>query len=153
MGLLKILAWRVIKALIHLKFPQVRSLTVTDLADCLRQDHPPLLLDARTPAEYRVSHLAEAQLVPDSLDGLQRQLDLQRHRSIVVYCSVGYRSARLVEKLQSMGFDPVFNLEGSIFEWANVGYPVYCDQGVVQQVHPYNSRWGQLLRPDLWSNL
>jgi rhodanese-related sulfurtransferase len=153
MGWLKTLAWAAIKALIHLRFPQVRSLTVTDLADRLRQDSPPLLLDARTPAEYQVSHLPGARLVPDSLDQLRGWPDFQNHRPIVVYCSVGYRSARLVEQLQSMGFDPVFNLEGSIFEWANAGHPVYCGQTVVHQVHPYNSRWGQLLRSDLWSDV
>jgi hypothetical protein len=39
----------------------------------------------------------------------------------------------------------VFNLKGSIFEWANRGNPVVNQHGVTPYVHPYNRRWGQLL--------
>lgn len=164
---LRTVSWQAVKSLIHLKFPQVPSLSVAELADWLQHPDRPLLLDARTPAEYQVSHLPEAQLVPDDLDTLKQWQDLapsaqlegsnrppskhESQRAIVVYCSVGYRSAQLVDKLQKLDFKQVLNLEGSIFEWANSGYPVYRDGTVVQQVHPYNARWGKLLRSELHS--
>jgi rhodanese-related sulfurtransferase len=139
--------WWLVKTLIRLKFPQVQSVSVATLANWLQGDstasQQPLLLDARKPAEYQVSHLPEAQLAPADLSQLQPD-----DRPIVVYCSVGYRSARLAKQLQQMGFQRVFNLEGSIFEWANANYPVYRDSEIVHQVHPYNDRWGKLLRSD-----
>lgn len=154
MTLLRTVRWLIVKALIRLQFPQVRSLTIAALADWLQHPDPPLLLDARTAAEYQVSHLADAQRVPEHIDQLLEQLkqkatpDLTQ-TPIVVYCSVGYRSAKLARTLQTMGFNPVFNLEGSIFEWANAGYPVYRAGTVVRQVHPYNASWGKLLQPEL----
>ena len=66
-------------------------------------------------------------------------------RSIVVYCSVGYRSSILAEKLQDMGFTKVYNLEGSIFKWDNEGRPLVQGKVTVRKVHPYNAHWGNLL--------
>lgn len=137
------LVWQVVKILIRLRFPQVRPLTVAQLADWLQHERP-LLLDARKPAEYQVSHLPGADLAPANLS----ELPQSQHQPIVVYCSVGYRSAKLANRLQQMGFEAVYNLEGSIFEWANMGYPVYRGNEAVQQVHPYNPNWGKLLRSD-----
>lgn len=67
---------------------------------------------------------------------------------IVVYCSVGVRSAQFAEKLQQAGYPNVYNLNGSIFEWANENRPLYQGQQQVTQVHPYNSFWGKLLVPN-----
>ena len=140
------LSWQAIDRLIHLRFPQVPSLTIQELAAWLEQPHPPLLLDARQPAEYQVSHLPNARLLPNNL------AELSGIRSpIVVYCSVGYRSARAVAALQALGLE-AFNLKGSIFAWANAGYPVYRGAQPVAQVHPYNALWGKLLRSELHSD-
>lgn len=142
------MSWQAVKALIRTRFPQVRSLTVAELANWLQQPSPlPLLLDARTAAEYAVSHLPQAQRVPAETELLPFLKTLSP--PIVVYCSVGYRSARLVEHLQAQGLDPVFNLEGSIFAWANAGYSVYRGAEVVPQVHPCQPSWGKLLNPRL----
>lgn len=144
---LRNLSWMVIKTWIRRKFPQVQSLSVSELVNWLNQTTPPLLLDARTAAEYEVSHLPNAVLVSPELPALLHQLQVTPATPIVVYCSVGYRSARVAQQLQEMGYPQVFNLEGSLFEWANSGYLVYQGQQPVDQVHPYNARWGQLLNP------
>lgn len=155
MSLLAKVSWAAVKRLIRLQFPQVKSISPAELATWIEQDTRPILLDVRTPEEYQVSHLPNALLASDDINQLQQEL--QKHlqndngtgKAIVAYCSVGYRSAKLVDQLQKLGYDHVFNLEGSIFAWANHGYPVYCDGQIVNQVHPYNDRWGQLLRSDL----
>lgn len=141
--------WFMVTRLIRFKFPQVKRISPTELANWLNQETDrPILLDVRTAAEYQVSHLAEAQLAPRQSEDLQHRTDWQQ-RPIVLYCSVGYRSARLAAKMQNLGFDQVWNLEGSIFAWANQGYPVYRSDERVYQVHPYNSQWGQLLYSNL----
>lgn len=144
------IAWVAIKQWIRLKFPQVRSVSTAGLAIWLSQAEveSPLLLDARTADEYGVSHLKGAQHVPaQELDSFLQENAATQTSPIVVYCSVGYRSARLAQQLQDRGYRQVFNLEGSLFEWVNNGHPVYQGEQPVQQVHPYNQRWGALLRP------
>jgi rhodanese-related sulfurtransferase len=148
-SLLHTLSWATLKLLIRVRFPQVKSLTVAELAAWLNQSPPPLLLDARSPMEYQVSHLPNAQLAPANLSNWQPTICPTQ--PIVTYCSVGYRSAVLANQLRQHGFQQVWNLEGSIFEWANAGYPVYRQQQQVGQVHPYNALWGNLLRAELRS--
>ncbi len=151
MPLLKDISWAALKRLLQVQFPSVKSLSIAELANWLKQADAPLLLDARTPAEYQVSHLPGAQLATEDWLADAEKLAALDAKPIVVYCSVGYRSAKLAAKLQEQGLEQVFNLEGSIFAWANAGYPVYQGATPVTQVHPYNVVWGKLLNEDLRS--
>ncbi|MDE0348954.1 MAG: rhodanese-like domain-containing protein, partial [Gammaproteobacteria bacterium] len=141
-------AWQAALRLVREDFPDVPQRTTAQLADLLeRQPAGVVLLDARSVAEYEVSHLPGA--VPAS--GLHTALDalagVGPATTVVVYCSVGYRSSQLAERLLEHGRDNVFNLEGSIFRWANEGRPVYRGDERVNQVHPYDDEWGRLLSP------
>jgi rhodanese-related sulfurtransferase len=69
-------------------------------------------------------------------------------RPVVVYCAVGYRSSALAQKLQKAGLTNVFSLDGSIFQWANEGRQLYRGSERVKEVHPYNRKWGRLLKPE-----
>ncbi|MUL38043.1 rhodanese-like domain-containing protein [Gloeocapsopsis dulcis] len=140
------LAFRILKHLIRRKFPTVQWLTTQELAQWQNSQKPqPVLLDARDAAEYQLSHLQQAQRIdpqqPDLSDLTQSQ-----DTPIVVYCSVGYRSAKIATKLAEAGYKHVYNLEGSIFQWINEGRPVFQDSNQTTQVHPYDRRWGQLLK-------
>jgi len=145
--------WESVKAKIRQRFPDVPQLTTAELtawlADPSRQ--PPILLDARAPEEYAVSHLDGARLTPDEGAALAALAGLPRDRPVVVYCSVGWRSSALAEQLLREGFGHVYNLEGSLFEWANQGRPLVRDGRPVRAVHPYDETWGQLLDRDLWA--
>ena len=144
--MIRVISWWLIKLLIRLQFPDVRQLSTAELAIWRSQDKKsqPIVLDARTPEEYRVSHLADARLVPHSLDELDRE-NINYETPIVVYCSVGYRSSRVARCLQSLGYKNVFNLSGSIFEWVNENRPVYHQGKPAIEVHPYNKFWQHLL--------
>jgi rhodanese-related sulfurtransferase len=103
-----------------------------------------LVLDARERSEYDVSHLPNAVFIGyNSFE--KKALDtIQKDRTIVVYCSIGYRSEKIGEKLKKMGYTNVLNLYGSIFEWLNQGYPVVDKNGQpTNKVHTYNKAWSR----------
>ncbi|MFQ5964533.1 MAG: hypothetical protein ACE5KZ_09635 [Candidatus Scalinduaceae bacterium] len=52
-----------------------------------------------------------------------------------------------------MGFTRVYNLEGSIFKWANEGKPLIQGHTTVQKVYPYNAYWGKLLKRKYHSDI
>ena len=112
----------------------------------LAQPNPPLLLDARTPVEFSVSHLRGARFVPFDSIATEQFADLPRTQPVVVYCSVGVRSERLGERLAALGFQNVHNLYGGLFEWVNEGYPVYDATGVTSNIHPYSPVWSPWLK-------
>lgn len=138
--------WSELKNAIRRSYPTVQQMTTKELA--LRLKGPaksrPLLLDVRAEPEFLVSHLPGALWFRGGSE--TSSLALERGRPIVCYCSVGYRSSRVALRLQELGHKDVYNLEGSIFEWANQGRPL---EGKSSKVHPYNELWGQYLKPDL----
>ncbi|HEX4945822.1 MAG TPA: rhodanese-like domain-containing protein [Blastocatellia bacterium] len=137
-----------IKQTVREKFPQVKQLSTADLATWIKDTNrtQPLLLDARTPEEFAVSHLHGARNGEQIAAALK---DYPKDQPIVTYCAVGYRSSVLADKLRQQGFTNVANLEGSIFQWANEGRPLYKGEALVQQVHPFDTKWGQMLKPDV----
>jgi rhodanese-related sulfurtransferase len=137
-------AWMCLKAWIRQQFPQVSHISTEELADWLTSDRPsPILIDVRKPDEYAVSHLPGARHLP-TVAAIQHS-DIPADATLVLYCSVGYRSARRSQQLQQAGYTHVMNLDGSIFEWHNRGYSIVAEQEPVQAVHPYNRWWGLLL--------
>ncbi|MEL6929058.1 MAG: rhodanese-like domain-containing protein [Cyanobacteria bacterium J06600_6] len=142
---IRTVSWWLIKRLISLQFPEIEQLSTADLATWLADTErlQPLLLDARTLEEYQVSHLDDAKLIPEEANNLIETID--RTTPIVVYCSVGYRSSAIARRLKSWGYENVFNLSGSIFQWANENRPVYRQGQTVTEVHPYSKFWQYLL--------
>lgn len=141
------IAWEGVERMIDKDYPAVHAITTDSLHAWLQDETltSPLLLDVRKAEEYAVSHLEGATRVDPNTTDFTFLADQTRETPIVAYCSVGYRSAAIVERLQEAGFTNVYNLKGSIFKWANRGYPVVRDGEIVEEVHPYDRLWGQLL--------
>ena len=142
-----------IKDLVRKRFPEVSQLQTAELAEWLSDTNrpKPVLLDVREVEEFEVSHLAGAKNVnPDAKVGDIKAM-IATNRPVVVYCSVGYRSSALARRLAKGGLTNVFNLEGSIFQWANEGRPLVKSEPAepAEKVHPYNKRYGVLLKPAL----
>jgi rhodanese-related sulfurtransferase len=140
-----------IKELVRQRFPEVQQLPAAELARWLADTNrlAPQILDVRRPAEFAVSHLAGATRVDPGAKAAALSPVIATNRPVVVYCSVGYRSSELARRLMKAGVTNVFNLEGSIFQWANEGRPLTGANGPATKVHPYNDRWGALLKPEL----
>jgi rhodanese-related sulfurtransferase len=103
----------------------------------------PVLIDVRKPDEFRISHLAGA--VNLETGASISKLVADKDAAIVVYCSVGYRSAGVAAELEDLGYSNVQNLRHSLFEWANNDYPMVDAVGDTENVHPFNRVWGVLV--------
>lgn len=143
------LRWALVNWKVRHDFPKVPRIEIAQLQNWLHDARrtQPLLLDVRTTAEFDVSHLQGARQVDPGASA--DAISLPHDRPIVTYCSVGYRSGGFAEKLREAGYTHVQNLTGSIFAWANAGYPIERDGKRVDKVHPYNATWGKLLKPEL----
>lgn len=126
-GLRPLIAWR---------FPHAPWVS----PEALARQPACVLLDARSASEFAVSRIAGARRLEASVLAA-----LPRDATIVVYCSVGYRSAEAVERLRDLGFKDARNLDGGLFAWANAGRPLVNDAGATTLVHPYGLPWSLLL--------
>lgn len=129
------------------EFPKVGVISTANLA---AQKEAPILLDVRSEEEFSVSHIPRAVRVDDEIESQLREMGVRKDRDIVVYCSVGYRSAKMAEKLSAAGYSQVRNLEGSIFAWTNQGRPLINAKGPTTKTHPYNRKWGRFLEKIHW---
>ena len=71
-----------------------------------------VLLDVRTPQEYREGHIPGSQNVP--LQQLDKVEEVTENKDTVlyVYCRSGARSRQVVSLLQAMGYTNVRNIGG-----------------------------------------
>lgn len=79
-----------------------------------------LLLDVRTPDEYKVSHIPGAMLVPlteiDNGTGIDKIKSSLQGRRLIAYCTSGKRSSRALVLLQQAGIKGT-KVQGGIKAW------------------------------------
>ncbi len=105
-----------------------------------------VLLDTRSYEEYEISHIQGARWVGFDAFNVSKVGNLPKDTTIVLYCSIGYRSSLVGKKLKDAGYREVYNLWGGIFAWVNQGQPIYVNNYPTNQIHPYSPAWGFWLR-------
>lgn len=111
--------------------------------DSFKNSGQTIVLDARAYEEFKVSHIKNAIWVGYDDFQLARVDSIPKDENIVVYCSVGYRSEKISEKLVAAGYLHVQNLYGGIFEWVNDANPVVdMQEQPTNKIHPYSNTWG-----------
>lgn len=128
----------------------VPAVTTEELARWIESGRRVVLLDVRSREEFEVSHLEGAEWAED--EARQRVLisAASPEEDVVAYCSVGWRSAVAVERLAPTTAHRVYNLEGSLFRWANEGRPMTDGRRPTTVAHPFDRAWGQLLDCARW---
>ena len=118
--------------------------TVDNVHEALHQSQSaaPLLLDVRTPQEYRSGHAAQA--VNIELDALSEAVragtldDWKDEGPILVICQSGKRSAQATVRLSKVfGFQQVINVKGGTSAWVAAGYPTEQGDGLTMDAPPH----------------
>lgn len=151
---------------INFKFPTVKNITTTILEKWLKSpnERKVILLDSRPEEEYIISHIEGSKRVDftkEDVSSLSMEIDEEfrgkPNPTIVCYCSVGYRSSVMAKRLQEhyskqehQKAPEIYNLAGSIFQWANEHRPMIDANGQKTIfAHPYSAVWGKLLDKSL----
>lgn len=102
-----------------------------------------VFIDARERKEFDTSHIKGAIWSGYDDFDIKRLQTVPQNAKVVVYCSVGYRSEKIVEKLTKAGFHNVYNMYGGIFEWVNQKRLVVDNRNKdTNKIHAYNKVWG-----------
>ena len=85
----------------------------------------PLFVDVREPDEWEEGHIPGAiHVTRGRLESRIEGLVPDKTRALVVYCSVGSRSAFASKALADMGYDDVVNLAGGFVDWKRNGFDI-----------------------------
>jgi rhodanese-related sulfurtransferase len=93
--------------------------------DKLRQQTNSVVLDVRTPKEFTTGHIPGAVNIDWNGADFQKKVSaLDKSKTYLVQCAVGGRSAKAADKMMTLQFTNVYNLEGGIKAWEKAGKPV-----------------------------
>jgi phage shock protein E len=100
-----------------------KNISSTQAKALLAKDSKILLLDVRTPEEYGQAHLRGALLIPLSDLG-KRVQEIPHNRPLLVYCSVGARSASAAGFLAAHGYGEIYQISDGLVGWYKNGFPI-----------------------------
>lgn len=119
----------------------VNEVSVNEADSLIKKDY--ILLDSRSKEEYDISHIKNSIWVGYDDFSLNRIKNIDKNKNIIVYCSVGYRSEKIAEKIEKAGYSNVSNLYGGIFEWVNQEKIIVDTKNqATTNIHPYSKSWG-----------
>jgi rhodanese-related sulfurtransferase len=101
-----------------------REVSSSEAAEFIQNEHP-IILDVRTPNEYKRGHLHNSVLIPvQELQNRYQELGTDKDREILIYCATGNRSTVASKILIDNGFKHIVNMRGGIYDWSKKSYPV-----------------------------
>ena len=105
---------------------EVASISVEEVYEIISSNQNYIILDVRTPDEFKEGHIEGAILIPVS--ELEGRLDeLPKDKPIITYCKSGGRSGNAAEILVENSFRKVYDM-GGILDWQEEGYPVIVEE-------------------------
>tara|TARA_B100001559_G_C16089685_1_gene434193 strand:- start:112 stop:507 length:396 start_codon:yes stop_codon:yes gene_type:complete len=100
--------------------------TVSELKDTISDiDHELVLLDVRTQSEYNGGHIKNA--INISHDHILEKPELVaqfKDSQMVVFCRSGVRAGKVIQMLESLGFQDIIDIDGDMLAWSKAGYSV-----------------------------
>ena len=98
--------------------------TVSELNESIsKMDHDLVLLDVRTQAEYDSGHILNA--INISHDEILEDPELlagYKDSQMVVFCRNGVRAGKVIQLLESIGFEDIIDIDGDMLAWNEAGY-------------------------------
>jgi sulfur-carrier protein adenylyltransferase/sulfurtransferase len=104
---------------------EIDEITSIDAHERHETPESPLFVDVREPDEWEEGHIPGAiHVTRGRLESRIEGLVPDKQRTLVVYCSVGSRSAFAAKALAELGYDDVVNLAGGFNDWKRNGFDI-----------------------------
>ncbi len=106
----------------------VTTIQVNAAKDFVARHENAVILDVRTPVEYKMSHITgsvNVNVQDEFFEDMVAALDPSK--TYIVHCTKNPgngRSSRALETLQSLGFKHLYSLEGGYVAWHDAGLPL-----------------------------
>lgn len=99
----------------------------------------------RVLVDVREDHEIQVSTIPGALTQSQFEQQIERYRNytVVVYCTIGYRSGLYVNRLLKKNIKAV-NLAGGVLAWAHAGQLFNKEGRMSKRVHVYGKQWDLL---------
>ncbi len=97
--------------------PSFRQIGMNEAIEIMEKENDYIILDVRTPEEFREKHIPGAINVPNESIGTEEISELpDKDQLILVYCRSGNRSKQASQKLVKLGYTNIVEF-GGINDW------------------------------------
>jgi rhodanese-related sulfurtransferase len=104
---------------------QTQYISATRLQNLRQGQTKPIIIDTRSPGNYRKAHIPGSINIPGyQLPLKQDQLKKYRGRSIYLVCAKGNNARRAARWLQKKGYKKLKVLRGGLIAWQKKGLPL-----------------------------
>jgi rhodanese-related sulfurtransferase len=101
-----------------------KNLTIDEFSK-MAADRANVILDVRTPDEFKAGHLQGAvNLNVNASNFVEKIQLLDKNKTYLVHCATGRRSVQACEKLAQLNIPKLYNLPGGFRAWQKAGQPV-----------------------------
>lgn len=109
----------------HGKNFSYEEVSCTDFESKIKSATDYILVDVRTPKEYRNGHMSNAINVSYFHSWFNDSIKkLDRSKTIYMYCQTQHRSPLASRKMKKMGFKKIIDLKGGFMKWENNQMPI-----------------------------
>jgi|SaaInl5LU_22_DNA_1037371.scaffolds.fasta_scaffold74249_2 rhodanese-related sulfurtransferase len=82
-----------------------------------------IILDVRRSMEFEAGHLKNAVNIDYfSSDFVQKVTELDKSKTLLIYCAAGGRSSGAMSKLSNSGYQVMYNMLGGFGAWKKAGF-------------------------------
>lgn len=102
-----------------------KDITPEDAAKLLKEKKDVIVLDVRTPEEFKGGHIKGATNINfRDKDFAKKIAALDKSKTYIIHCAAGGRSGRACEQIKDMKFENMLHLKAGFSGWTDKGLPV-----------------------------
>jgi len=104
----------------------VQHVNASDAAKLINENPDYIILDVRTPLEYKYSQIENAiNINYYSLSFKESLEQLDKNKTYIVHCHSGVRSGKTLPIMLSAGFKHIIHMDGGMKAWKQAKLPVH----------------------------
>ncbi|MEN8849319.1 MAG: rhodanese-like domain-containing protein [Akkermansiaceae bacterium] len=103
---------------------EIKDVTPAEAQARLKEEKPPVIIDIRTPAEFKKGHLKGAKNINYREDFEDNLAKLDPSKRYIFHCQSGGRSTASIPTWKKLGFTNILHLKSGYLGWQKAKLPV-----------------------------
>ena len=102
-----------------------KNVTISEAEKLMKEDPKVVVIDVRTPEEFKTGHITGAKNLDFNADGFEKQIAaLDKSKTYIVHCAAGGRSAQACKIIEQVKLPSVYHMNEGFKAWEKAGKPV-----------------------------
>lgn len=102
-----------------------KNVTISEAEKLIKEDPKVVVVDVRTPEEFKAGHIKGAKNIDFNGDDFEKQIAaLDKSKTYVVHCAAGGRSTQACKVIEQVKIPSVVHMKEGFSAWEKAGKPV-----------------------------